>query len=104
MNSLVNEYGNIADDEYREFETAIGQKVETYFMALIARGVSPGEIRVVNHYLMAYLHMIESRVLLRRQRQASRTGANSTALAGEAMLKDLGMKLDDRIENMRRLG
>ena len=72
MVNIVNEYGNVTDVQYLEFEKHIGMEVREFLQSLLDRGVPPGEVRVAVHYLMAYLHLEESRVLLQVQMAAHR--------------------------------
>ena len=102
MVKIVNEYGNIASDEQREFEGCIGREVEAYLQSLLDRGVHPGEVRLVSHYLMGFIHLVESRVLLKYQMAAHRLSKPEVD-KGEKRLKDLGDKLDDKIEELRKV-
>lgn len=72
MCSIVNRYGNITDPQHLEFEKHLGKEVEDYLKSLLDRGVPPGEIRVAAHYLVAYLHTVESKVMLQVQMAANR--------------------------------
>lgn len=105
MNNIVNEYGNVTDAQYLEFEKRIGAEVRAFLQSLLDRGVPPGEVRVASHYLMASLHMAESQVILKYQMgvRKDRPAAASKPMVSkpEKKVKDLGVQLDVKVRQLR---
>ena len=107
MHNFVNEYGNITNREYLAFEKHIGEQVESYLEALIKEGTAPGDVRIASHYLMAYLHVVESRVMLKHQMKVNRQRLvqmnDQDTIKAEDRLKKLGETLDEKIAELSLL-
>jgi len=100
MVKFINDYGNITDPDHLAFEKRIGDEVDTYLQSLLDREVPMAEVRVASHYIMAYLHVVESRVMLKAQMAAHKVRLarlNATDEEGILVLKDLGDTLDAKI-------
>jgi hypothetical protein len=74
----MNEYGNLDDPRYLDFEKKVGSDVEAFLKSLLDNGVSIAEVRLASHYLMMYLTGVEAGVVLKQQikerRQRKRGG------------------------------
>ena len=103
MVKFINDYGNITDLDHLAFEKRIGDEVDAYLQSLLDRGLPMAEVRVASHYIMAYLHVVESRVLLKAQMAAHKVRTarlNATDEGGVLVLKDLGAKLGSKIRKL----
>lgn len=89
--SLMNEFGNLDDARYLDFEKAVGSEVETFLKSLLDDGVPIAEVRLAVHYLIVFLTGVEAGVVLKQQIK-------------ERRLRKRAEKVDQTIDRLREGG
>lgn len=65
--TLLNQHGNLNDDQHRSFEGVVGENVRKHLQSLLANGRTIADVRMTMHYLAMYLYGVESEVVLKEQ-------------------------------------